>query len=166
MKKIAPLLAVTALLLAGCGNAPAKIHGGKRQVSVAEAPPCVPSADILPGKGFAPAVDAVHAAAITALLSDIAACVPLRYEHDAIVFGNREGRLPRRPEGYYREYTLAIPGRKIGAAPEAVSIGTWTWTTGDTTSVRGPERLVIGGGKQVFYSPDHYLHFAELQIIR
>jgi ribonuclease T1 len=160
MGKLAPLLAVTALL-AGCGNAPARPRSG-----APEAPPCVSSAAILPGGGFSPEVDAVHAAAISELLEKVAACVPLHYEHDAIIFGNREGLLPPRPYGYYREYTLAIPGRKIGDAPITVRVGTWTLTTGDITSPRGPERLVIGGGKEIFYSPDHYVHFAELKIVR
>lgn len=163
MKRTIPLLTMAVLLLAGCGSRPA---GGARAAAVPEAPPCVPSAELLPGKGLSPAVDAAHEAAIDGLLARIAACVPLHYEHDAIIFGNREGLLPPRPYGYYREYTLAIPGRKIGDAPIEVRVGTWTLTTGDITSVRGPERLVIGGGKEIFYSPDHYVHFAELKIVR
>jgi ribonuclease T1 len=160
--KRAPLLflALSVFLLAACGNRSAGERGA------AEAPPCVPSKNILPGKGFSPQLDAAHAAAAAELLAKIAACAPLPYEHDTIIFGNREGLLPKEPYGYYREYTLAIPGRKTGDAPIEVSIGTWTLTTGDITSSRGPERLVIGGGTRIFYSPDHYVHFVELRVVR
>ncbi|MCH8179483.1 MAG: ribonuclease N [Proteobacteria bacterium] len=67
---------------------------------------------------------------------------PFRYEKDGVVFGNRERLLPRRPRGFYREYTVPTPGERD----------------------RGARRIVCGG-KEVrqpetcFYSGDHYASF-------
>ena len=159
------ILAATGVLMAGCGAVTADKAAGKTAVKI-EVPPCVPTNGILPGKCFSPEVDVVRAAAISDLLVKIANCTPLPYEHDAIIFSNREGLLPQQPKGYYREYSLPIPGRRIGDAPQQVLVGTQPFVTGDITSPRGAERLVIGGGRQIFYTPDHYVHFIELQIVR
>src|ERR687885_360015 len=35
---------------------------------------------------------------------------PFPYPQDGTVFGNREGRLPARQAGFYREYTVPTPG--------------------------------------------------------
>lgn len=67
---------------------------------------------------------------------------PFRYEKDGTVFGNRERLLPRRPRGFYREYTVPTPGARN----------------------RGARRIVCGG-KEVqepetcFYTRDHYASF-------
>lgn len=55
------------------------------------------------------------------------------------MFGNREGRLPRQPKGWYREYTVDTPG--LGH--------------------RGARRIVTGGmpPTQWFYTDDHYDSF-------
>lgn len=65
------------------------------------------------------------------------------YPHrdDGTVFSNRERRLPQRPPGYYREYvhpTAGIPGP-------------------------GPQRVVIGSGGEVYYTPDHYQSFQQVK---
>ena len=39
---------------------------------------------------------------------------PFSYRKDGSTFGNREGHLPRRPRGYYTEYTVRTP---LGARP-------------------------------------------------
>lgn len=62
---------------------------------------------------------------------------PYPYRQDDGVFGNREGRLPPRPSGAYREYTVVTPG-----SPD-----------------RGARRLVIGEGRDVYYTDDHYTSF-------
>lgn len=62
---------------------------------------------------------------------------PFPYEKDGAVFQNREGRLPPRPSGYYREYTVVTPGE------------------GD----RGARRIVTGGGGEFYYTDDHYASF-------
>ncbi|HBB67174.1 MAG TPA: hypothetical protein DCZ93_07725 [Elusimicrobia bacterium] len=38
--------------------------------------------------------------------------------------------------------------------------------TPDVQSPRGPERLMIGGGKEVYYTPDYYKTFVRLNIAR
>ncbi len=62
---------------------------------------------------------------------------PYPYRQDDGVFGNREGLLPLRPSGAYREYTVVTPG----------------------SSDRGARRLVIGEGRDVYYTDDHYASF-------
>lgn len=69
---------------------------------------------------------------------------PFPYQKDGSTFGNREGLLPRRPRGHYREYTVRTPGRRD----------------------RGARRIVAGhaaGGAllpgEVYYTDDHYRSF-------
>jgi ribonuclease T1 len=47
---------------------------------------------------------------------------PFHYDRDGVVFGNREGLLPERPRGYYREYTVRTAPhlRRAGADPGRV----------------------------------------------
>ena len=61
----------------------------------------------------------------------------LRFSHDGATFENREGRLPQKPAGYYREYVHPTPG----------------------LSGPGPQRVVIGQKGETFYTPDHYRTF-------
>ena len=53
---------------------------------------------------------------------------------------NKEGLLPARPRGYYREWVHPTPG----------------------VSGPGPQRIVTGSGGEVFYTPDHYKTFIPL----
>lgn len=62
---------------------------------------------------------------------------PFLYRRDGTVFGNREGRLPQRQSGFYREYTVPTPGE-----PD-----------------RGARRLVTGGATELYYTGDHYVSF-------
>lgn len=62
---------------------------------------------------------------------------PFPYRQDGAVFENREGRLPRKPAGYYREYTVITPG-----SPD-----------------RGARRLVRGEQGELYYTDDHYNTF-------
>jgi ribonuclease T1 len=64
----------------------------------------------------------------------------LPFEQDGGTFQNREGELPGRPHGYYREYTVITPG----------------------SDDRGARRLVIGSGGETFYTRDHYDSFVEI----
>lgn len=74
-----------------------------------------------------------------ATLQRIAQGGPHPYRQDDGVFGNREGRLPSQPRGYYREYTVNTPGEDD----------------------RGARRIVSGGRPPVeyFYTDDHYRSF-------
>jgi ribonuclease T1 len=67
---------------------------------------------------------------------------PFPYLKDGEVFANREGRLERRPRGFYHEYTVPTPGAKD----------------------RGARRIVCGGWRPTepeacFYTEDHYNSF-------
>lgn len=163
-RTLSAFLAAALLALAGCSyfSGP-KTAAPARQA--AEHPPCVPTPGLAAASSFAPPLDEVRTAAAKDLLARIASCRPLPFSHDGIIFGNREGRLPPMPKGHYMEYTLVIPGRKEGDTPVAVGVGTTTFKTGEIFSPRGPERLVIGGGKDIYYTPDHYLNFIQLQAL-
>ena len=63
---------------------------------------------------------------------------PYPYRQDGRTFGNRERLLPRRPGGYYREFTVVTPGE------------------GD----RGPRRIVAGDEGDLYWTRDHYASFA------
>lgn len=70
---------------------------------------------------------------------------PFPYPHkDGTTFQNREGRLPKKTSGYYREYTVPTPD-----APD-----------------RGAQRLVTGGQPPVvyYYTKDHYETFVQLEV--
>ena len=70
---------------------------------------------------------------------------PFAYERDGVVFGNREGLLPRQSRGYYHEYTVPTPGARN----------------------RGARRIVCGGPKTspevCYYTADHYNSFARIR---
>jgi RHS repeat-associated protein len=56
------------------------------------------------------------------------------------IFRNDQGLLPAKPPGYYREFVQPTPG--INGV--------------------GPQRIVVGQGGELFYTPDHYLSFVPL----
>lgn len=132
-----------------------------------ENPPCKPSPAILPGKTFSPKVsDARREQAIKDLLAKIAVCERMPYDNDGNVHSKPHAGLPAKPSGYYLEYTLIVPNRPTGAKAEPVVIGGVTYMTGAVLSPRGPERLMIGGHREVYYTPDHYTTFVYLDIVR
>jgi len=65
---------------------------------------------------------------------------PFPYTKDGTAFGNREGLLPKRQRGYYREYTVKTPGAKN----------------------RGARRIVAGGSGEFYYTDDHYRSFRRI----
>jgi len=65
-----------------------------------------------------------------------------RHRNDGAIFQNREGRLPSKPRGYYREFVVRTPGMR-GV---------------------GPQRLVVGRGGDAWYTADHYRSFIRLNI--
>jgi ribonuclease T1 len=65
---------------------------------------------------------------------------PFPYQRDGAVFGNREGLLPKRERGYYREYTVRTPGARD----------------------RGTRRIVVGRGGEYYYTDDHYRSFRRI----
>ncbi|MQA27013.1 MAG: hypothetical protein GEU94_16480 [Micromonosporaceae bacterium] len=76
------------------------------------------------------------------VLDTIARGGPYEYPQDDQVFFNREGRLPDRDRGYYREYTVRTPGE----------------------SDRGARRLVVGRDGDVYYTSDHYRTFRQVRL--
>jgi ribonuclease T1 len=66
---------------------------------------------------------------------------PFPYARDGMVFGNREGLLPARPRGYYREYTVPTPGSRD----------------------RGARRIVAGKPGEYWYTADHYRSFQRIR---
>lgn len=118
------------------------------------------SAAPLPGKSFLPVVrDQQRIDAIMKLLRDINGGVHLPYSQDGATFSNKEGRLPKQPQGFYKEYTLLT-----GNAPHTVTIGDKTYQVAPDLSARGSERVIIGGGQRIYYTPDHYANFIELTV--
>lgn len=65
---------------------------------------------------------------------------PFPYRQDGAVFQNRERILPRKSQGYYREYTVETPG----------------------SDDRGARRIVTGDGGEIFYTADHYDSFVQV----
>ena len=68
---------------------------------------------------------------------------PFPYRKDGTVFQNRERLLPGKPRGYYREYTVPMPGSRD----------------------RGARRIVTGGDppEVFYYTADHYRSFRRIE---
>lgn len=74
---------------------------------------------------------------------------PFPYRKDGSVFGNYEKRLPERPRGHYREYTVPTPGARD----------------------RGARRIVAGKGAtgdirtscEYYYTDNHYRSFRKIR---
>lgn len=74
---------------------------------------------------------------------------PFPYRKDGAIFGNFERRLPPRPRGYYREYTVPTPGARD----------------------RGARRIVAGQGAtgdvrtsgEYYYTDNHYRSFRQIR---
>ena len=117
---------------------------------------------IQPGRDLSPKVeDQARIKAILKLVIDVYNNVHLPYSQDGATFTNKEGRLPKQPLGYYKEYTLLT-----GDAPHTVVIGGQTYQVAPDLSARGSERVIIGGGSLLYYTPDHYAHFIQLTVVQ
>ena len=120
-----------------------------------------PGACPKPGKDFTPKVDdQSRIQSIMKLLTDIYNGAHLPYAQDGAIFSNKEGRLPVQPKGFYKEYTLLT-----GSAPHTVVIDGTTYQVAPDLSARGSERIIIGGGEKIYYTPDHYAHFILLTVV-
>ncbi len=62
---------------------------------------------------------------------------PFPYRQDGSTFQNREGVLPDRPGGHYREFTVETPG----------------------SADRGARRIVAGADGERYWTDDHYDSF-------
>lgn len=106
-----------------------------------------PAATATPAAASAPRIDGFDAvtpdqlpAEARATLALIAQGGPFPYRQDGAVFQNRERRLPRKPAGYYHEYTVVTPG-----SPD-----------------RGARRIIAGARGELFYTADHYDTFVQV----
>ncbi len=75
-------------------------------------------------------------------LGRIASGGPFPYPRDGTIFQNREGILPKKPTGHYREYTVVTPGEDD----------------------RGARRIVAGNGGERYYTADHYDSFVRVEV--
>jgi filamentous hemagglutinin len=74
----------------------------------------------------------------------IDAGVKYPHKNDGTFFQNREGLLPPQGAQYYREYVVPTPG----------------------SSGVGPQRIIIGNGGELYYTPDHYKTFIPFSYTR
>jgi guanyl-specific ribonuclease Sa len=136
MRKLRPLLSlaiVAALLLwfwqgpGGAGRIDAALAEATGESSVA--------ADVRAVPGLPP--EALDTLAL------IARGGPYPHRQDGGVFNNYERRLPERPRGWYREFTVRTPG----------------------LSHRGARRIVTGGEppSEYWYTDDHYESFRRFE---
>jgi ribonuclease T1 len=79
-------------------------------------------------------------AQLNATLSLIQRGGPFPYKQDGSIFSNREKLLPKKPRGYYREYTVPTPGARN----------------------RGARRVVRGKAGETWYTRDHYKTFVRI----
>jgi len=63
------------------------------------------------------------------------------YANDGGVFDDQKRQLPSRRLGYYLEYVIPTPG----------------------ISHSGPQRLVVGAGGELYYTPNHYANIYQLR---
>lgn len=83
-------------------------------------------------------------------LSRIKAGGPFRYPRkDGSTFGNFEKRLPQKPRGYYREYTVPTPGSRDRGARRIIA---GEGTTGDVRT-----------SGEYWYTADHYKTFSRIR---
>ncbi len=123
--------------------------------------PKAAAASPAPGRDFTPKIeDASRIRSMMKLITDIYNGAHLPYAQDGAIFSNKEGRLPVQPKGFYHEYTLLT-----GSAPHVVVIGGTTYQVAPDLSARGSERIIIGGGEKIYYTPDHYAHFILLTVV-
>ena len=116
---------------------------------------------IQPGRDLTPKVeDPIRVRAILKLVEDVYNNVHLPYSQEVATFTNKEGRLPKQPLGFYKEYTLLT-----GSAPHTVVIGGKSYQVAPDLSARGSERVIIGGGAKLYYTPDHYANFIQLTVV-
>jgi ribonuclease T1 len=79
--------------------------------------------------------------AIEATIGLIKTGGPFAYAKDGSEFGNREGHLPQKGPGCYREYTVETAG----------------------SSDRGTRRIVTGRNGEIYYTRDHYQTFVRIE---
>ena len=138
LQRALPFLLVLALLVIAACSSPASTQAPvpTEAPAVAESGPFVADAPADWDGGGIP-LGQLPPEALEVLLL-IADGGPYPYSQDGSTFQNREGLLPDRPRGHYREFTVETPG-----SPD-----------------RGARRLVAGDDGEVYYTDDHYDSFS------
>lgn len=95
----------------------------------------MPATDDLSGLPYVALADLPPEATATVRLIDEGG--PFPYDKDGSTFGNDEGLLPDREDGYYEEYTVETPG----------------------SDDRGARRIVGGADGELYWTEDHYESF-------
>ena len=151
LKKYGSIALIAALLLIfwlGRQSAVQDQHTGRQTIPASQ-----PDVQNLPAPVALPAHDAVHGSKplpdflpheAKISLDLIAHGGPFPHRQDGAVFQNREQRLPKKPRGYYHEYTVDTPG----------------------LNHRGARRIITGGTPIdiYYYTEDHYDSFREFEI--
>jgi len=141
MRGIGRLLTLAAVLVL--------VVGLGMMLSSTQESPVSPGAPTGSTAASAPAVDGSGLEAVAAsslpreareTLDLIARGGPYPYSRDGAVFSNFERLLPRKPSGYYKEFTVRTPGE----------------------SDRGARRIVVGETGEKYYTPDHYESFLQI----
>ncbi|WP_423213698.1 ribonuclease domain-containing protein [Pseudonocardia sediminis] len=137
------LATLAALLLAAL---PSTAFASTPAPAAAAAPAAVTAPSAVPGESSGLPVRALSS--LPAQATDTYRLIqrggPFPYSRDGITFQNREGILPARSGGYYREYTVPTPG----------------------SSDRGARRIVTGSADEVYYTGDHYSSFVVVDVSR
>lgn len=137
------LLAVAYLAWRGAsGGATADPLATARPATSAQATTTVRQSSVDPVTGFRWIDEASLPAPARRVLAQIDKGGPFDYAKDGSIFMNAEGLLPRHPTGFYREYTVVLPGSED----------------------RGPVRIVVGGkGELYLWTTDHYASFQRIR---
>jgi guanyl-specific ribonuclease Sa len=99
-------------------------------------------AKVDPASGLAWVDESTLPAQARETLALIRAGGPYPYpRNDDQAFGNREGILPKKSSGYYKEYTVITPG----------------------SDDRGARRIIKGAGGELYYTADHYQSFRRIR---
>lgn len=118
---------------------------------------------IEPAKDIEPKFsDPVRVGVLLKIIENVYYGRPLQFPKDGTVFLNKEGRLPPKNNGYYREYTVLPPE----GTTSHLTVGDREFEISPPQGHRGAERLIIGGGEVLYYTPDHYRTFIQLQVLR
>jgi guanyl-specific ribonuclease Sa len=130
--------------------APQTVAGNAPVASTAQPPPAPdetpPALRLPPAQGDGGALPAFLPPEARDTLRLIAQGGPFPHRQDGVVFGNREGRLPKKPYGWYHEYTVETPGSRD----------------------RGARRIIAGGTppEAYWYTDDHYDSFRQFEVPR
>ncbi|MBT2536308.1 ribonuclease domain-containing protein [Arthrobacter sp. ISL-69] len=140
MRGIARLLTLAAVLIlvVGLGLVLSNTQENPAGPAVSASPT---AGGAVPGVKNTSGLDAVPASSLPPEARETLALIarggPYPYSRDGAVFSNFERLLPRKPGGYYKEFTVETPGE----------------------SDRGARRIVSGETGEKYYTPDHYESF-------